>query len=73
VVLSREHIEQAEIRNESLETFLSLLNSEGEQKYLELEEIMSGISEKESIPKYVVDEALLRLGSARECLLNRQG
>ena len=36
MVLSREHIEEAEIRNERLETFLTLLNSEGEQKYLEI-------------------------------------
>ena len=71
VVLSREHIEQAEIRNERLETFLRLLGSESEAKYLELEEIMDGISKKENIPEDVVKEGLLRLGHAREIIGGR--
>ena len=71
VVLSREHIEQAEIRNERLETFLSLLASEGESKYLELEDIMSGIAKKENVPEDVVKESLERLGRAREIISGR--
>lgn len=71
VVLSREHIEEAEIRNERLETFLTLLNSEGEQKYLEIEEIMGGIANKENIPAGVIKEGLSRLGKAREIISGR--
>lgn len=71
VVLSREHIEEAKQRDERLDTFLKLLASEGEQKYLELEEIMSGIAKKENIPEEVIKEGLLRLGQAREIIAER--
>jgi exonuclease SbcD len=71
VVLSREHIEEAKQRDERLDTFLKLLASEGEQKYLELEEIMEGIAKKENIPEEVVKEGLLRLGQAREIIAER--
>lgn len=71
VVLSREHIEEAKQRDERLETFLKLLASEGEQKYLELEEIMEGIAKKENIPEDVIKEGLLRLGQAREIIAER--
>jgi len=71
VVLSREHIEEAKQRDERLDTFLKLLASEGEQKYLELEEIMEGIAQKENIPEEVIKEGLLRLGQAREIIAER--
>lgn len=71
VVLSREHIEEAKQRDERLETFLRLLSSEGEQKYLELEEIMDGIAKKENIPADVVKESMERLGRAREVIAGR--
>jgi len=71
VVLSREHIETEKARDERLETFLKLLASEGEQKYLELEEIMDGIAKKENIPEDVIKEGLLRLGKAREIISGR--
>jgi DNA repair exonuclease SbcCD nuclease subunit len=71
VVLSREHIEEAKARDERLETFLRLLAADGEQKYLELEEIMTGIAKSENIPEDVVKEGLLRLGKAREIIAGR--
>lgn len=71
VVLSREHIEQAEIRNERLETFLSLLNSEGEAAFMEVQEIVENLVERENIPKDVRDDALIRIGKAREIIGGR--
>lgn len=72
VILSREHIKEAKARDERLETFLSLLASEGEQKYLELEEIMDGIAKKENVPEDIIKEGLLRLGRAREVIAGRE-
>lgn len=65
-VLSREHIEEAQARNEKLDEFLSLLASEGESKFLEVREIVEDIAARENIPAAVKQEALERLGRARE-------
>ena len=65
-VLSREHIEEAQARNEKLDEFLSLLASEGESKFLEIREIVEDIAARENIPAAVKQEALERLGRARE-------
>lgn len=65
-VLSREHIEEAQARNEKLDEFLSLLASEGESKFLEVREIVEDIAARENIPVAVKREALERLGRARE-------
>lgn len=71
VVLSREHIEQEEVRNERLETFLKLLSSESEQKFLEVQEIVESVAKSDNLPKDVVEEALLRIGKAREIINGR--
>ena len=65
-VLSREHIEEAQARNEKLDEFLSLLASEGESKFLEVRDIVEDIAARENIPAAVKQEALERLGRARE-------
>ncbi len=65
-VLSREHIEEAQARNQKLDEFLSLLASEGESKFLEVREIVEDIAARENIPAAVKQEALERLGRARE-------
>lgn len=67
-VLSREHIEQAAARNEKLDEFLSLLASEGESKFLEIRDIVEDIAARENIPARVKEEALARIGKAREQL-----
>lgn len=65
-VLSREHIEEAQARNQKLNEFLSLLASEGESKFLEVREIVEDIAARENIPEAVKRDALERLGRARE-------
>lgn len=65
-VLSREHIEEAQARNEKLDEFLSLLASEGESKFLEVRDIVEDIAARENIPDAVKRETLERLGRARE-------
>lgn len=67
-VLSRVHIEAEEQKNEQLESFLTLLASEGEQKFLEVTEIVEDIAARENLPKIVVQEALSRISAARESL-----
>jgi len=71
VVLSREHIEQAEVRNERLNTFLSLLGSEAESRFMEVQEIVESVARSDNLPKDVVEEALLRIGKAREIINGR--
>ncbi|HBR33886.1 MAG TPA: DNA repair exonuclease [Firmicutes bacterium] len=65
-VLSREHIEEAQARNEKLDEFLSLLASEGESKFLEVRDIVEDIAARENIPANVKAETLGRIGRARE-------
>ena len=65
-VLSREHIEQAQARNEKMDEFLALLASEGESKFLEVRDIVEDIAARENIPEAVKQETLNRLGRARE-------
>lgn len=65
-VLSREHIEEAQARNEKLDEFLSLLASEGESRFLEVRDIVEDIAARENIPENVKAEALERIGRARE-------
>ena len=67
-VLSREHIELADRRNEELEAFLSILASEGESKFLEISEIIEDIAIRENLPVIVKKEALQRISAAREAL-----
>jgi DNA repair exonuclease SbcCD nuclease subunit len=65
-VLSRDHLAQLAEREERMNHFLSLLVAEGESKFLEIREIVDDITWRESIPAAVRDEALRRLGTARE-------
>lgn len=70
-VLSREHLDQAAIRKDRMDYFLELLSREGEAKFLEVAEIISGITERESLPVAVKNEALIRIAAAREELSKR--
>ena len=65
-VLSREHIEESQSRNEKLDEFLSLLASEGESRFLEVRDIIEDIAARENIPGEVKRETLERIGRARE-------
>lgn len=65
-VLSREHLEVQSERKSRIAEFLGLLAEEGEAKFLETREIIEDIGSREKLPKTVVDEALRRLGAARE-------
>ena len=67
-VLSREHIEAAAERESRIEEFLKLLASEGEAKFLEVREIVEDIAARDNIPADVKQEALRRIGEARERL-----
>lgn len=67
-VLSRKHLEAEAERSERLERFLSLLASEGESKFLEVREIIEDIAARENLPGEVKQEALQRIGTARETL-----
>ena len=68
VVLSREHLEAEVERSGRLEHFLSLLASEGEAKFLEVRDIVEDLAARENVPVDVKDEALRRIGVARERL-----
>ncbi|MGB9825498.1 MAG: DNA repair exonuclease, partial [Desulfofundulus sp.] len=67
-VLSRDHLARLAEREERMNHFLSLLAAEGESKFLEIREIVEDIARREGIPAAVRDEALRRLGAAREAL-----
>lgn len=67
-VLSREHIESAAERESRIDEFLKLLASEGEAKFLEVREIVEDIAARENVPADVKQEALRRIGVAREKL-----
>jgi exonuclease SbcD len=65
-VLSREHLEAENDRQERMEKFLGLLASEGESKFLEVRDIIEDISARKNIPEAVKSEALKRIDAARE-------
>lgn len=65
-VLSREYLTQQAEREERTAHFLSLLASEGETRFLDIREIVDDISRRENLPEPVVQDALKRLGDARE-------
>ncbi len=67
-VLSREHLEAQAEREEKVAAFLALLAEEGETRFLEVREIIEDIARREAVPREVVDEALRRIGAAREAL-----
>lgn len=65
-VLSREHLEVQSERESRIAEFLGLLAEEGDAQFMEIQEIITDIGNREKLPKDVVDEALRRLGTARE-------
>lgn len=67
-VLSREHLDAAEEREERLQDFLELLAEEGQARFLEMSEIIEDIAERDKLPGGIKDEALRRLSEAREAL-----
>jgi exonuclease SbcD len=67
-VLSREHLEEQASREELISSFMALLVEEGEGRFLETQDIVEDIARREHIPQNVVDEALKRIGRAREVL-----
>lgn len=67
-VLSRDHLEQEAEREERINRFLGLLAAEGETKFMEIQEIIDDIARREELPKAIVQEALGRIGRAREAL-----
>ncbi|GEA17775.1 metallophosphoesterase [Moorella sp. E306M] len=70
-VLSRDHLEAEQEREERINRFLGLLAAEGEAKFLEIQEIIDDIAKREELPAAVVKEALNRIGRAREALGGR--
>jgi len=71
-VLSREHIIAAEEREARMDRFLALLAAEGEGQFLEIQDIVDDIARREKLPPAVRDEALRRIGAAREALGKRE-
>lgn len=67
-VLSREHLEAIEEREERIQDFLELLAEEGQARFLEMSEIIEDIAERDRLPAEVKAEALRRLSEAREAL-----
>jgi exonuclease SbcD len=72
-VLSRDHIVKQTERDEKMKQFLSLLQQEGEMKFLSVQEIIKDISSRKAIPKHIVDDLLVRLARAREELGRKAG
>lgn len=67
-VLSREHLDAAEEREERIQDFLELLAEEGQARFLEMSEIIEDIAERDRLPKEIKAEALRRLSEAKEAL-----
>lgn len=67
-VLNREAIVEKKDHENWLNTFFESLSHEGEAKFLEVREIVDSIAAREKILPEVQDEALRRIGEAREKL-----
>ncbi|MTI95209.1 MAG: DNA repair exonuclease [Firmicutes bacterium] len=67
-VLSREHLDAAEEREERIADFLGLLAEEGAARFMEMQEIIEDISARDKLPEVVKKEALRRLSMAKEAL-----
>lgn len=65
-VLSREHLEAAEEREERIAQFLHLLAEEGTARFMELKDIIEDISERDKLPGVIKAEALRRISRAKE-------
>lgn len=70
-VLSREHIEAEQEREERMQKFLGLLSEEGQGRFLEVLDIIEDIAAREMLPEAVRNEALSRFSAAKEQLLAR--
>lgn len=71
-VLSRDYLTQQAEREDRTGRFLELLASEGESRFLETKEIIDDIARREALPIEVIQDALRRIGVARE-MLGRAG
>jgi len=67
-VLDREAIVDKKEHENWLESFFESLSHEGEAKFMEVREIVDSIASREKIRPEVKDEALRRIGEAREKL-----
>jgi exonuclease SbcD len=67
-VLSREHIEAEQAKNEMMDEFIGMLASEGDFKMLTEEDMVEEMAARENIPDEVKREALKRIAEAREVL-----
>lgn len=65
-VLSREHIEEAEQREDRIEKFLGLLQQGSARKFAETREIMDAVALEGCVSEAVVHEALEWVSKARE-------
>lgn len=73
-VLDREAIVEKKEHDNWLESFFQSLDKEGEAKFMEVREIVDSIALREKIQPVVKEEALKRIGDAREKLgLGRDG
>jgi exonuclease SbcD len=67
-VLSREHIEAEQSKNEMMDQFIGMLAAEGDFKMLTEEDMLEEMAARENIPEAVKMEALKRIAEAREVL-----
>ncbi|MGE4274086.1 MAG: exonuclease SbcCD subunit D [Desulfitobacterium sp.] len=67
-VLDREAIVDKKEHDNWLESFFESLSHEGEAKFMEVREIVDNIASRENVKPEVKDEALRRIGDAREKL-----
>ena len=65
-VLDRSSIEVNNEREENMSQFIASLENTGEQKFMNLQEMMEQIAGKEFLDKNIIDEAIKRLGKVRE-------
>ncbi len=72
-VLSREHIVKQTEREENMKKFLSLLQQEGELRFMSIQEIIKNIAERKKLPKHIIDDVMRRIASAREKLGREAG
>jgi exonuclease SbcD len=70
-VLSREHIEAEQAKNEMMDQFIGMLAAEGDFKMLTEEDMLEEMAARENIPDAVKAEALKRIAEAREMLGQR--
>lgn len=71
-VLSRDHIIAAEERESRMDHFLALLAAEGTGQFLEIRDIVDDLARREKLPAAVRDEAIRRIGAAKEALAGRE-